>query len=179
MKQCENGHFFDEERHETCPYCSPAAQPGRTVGLDDVGKTLPLHTGDATPKAELGKTVALIKKEIGIHPAVGFVVCVSGPQKGSDFKLCAGRNFVGRGSAMDVSLSDDETVSRENHCLIAYDSKTNAFTLVPGQSRGITYLNGSPIELAVELKAYDRIEVGQSGLLFLPLCGDHFRWNEA
>ena len=28
------------------------------------------------------------------------------------------------------------------------------------------------------LKAYDVIEVGKSQLLFLPLCGDKFKWDE-
>lgn len=28
------------------------------------------------------------------------------------------------------------------------------------------------------LKAYDVIEVGKSRLLFLPLCGDRFKWDE-
>ena len=34
---------------------------------------------------------------------------------GADYKLVAGRNFIGRAAAMDVSLADDDTVSRESH----------------------------------------------------------------
>ena len=79
---------------------------------------------------------------------------------------------------MDVALADDETVSRENHALVSYDSKHNQFTLSPGQGRGITYLNDAQVEVARTLSAYDIIEVGNSRLIFLPLCSDKFRWEK-
>ncbi|MFR5903066.1 MAG: hypothetical protein ACLUIO_26940 [Neglectibacter timonensis] len=53
--------------------------------------------GGAAPEADRGKTVGIIKKKIGIDPAVGFLVCVSGPHRGADYKLVAGRNFIGSG----------------------------------------------------------------------------------
>ena len=31
MKQCDNGHFYDENRFVTCPYCQEGAAVGRTV----------------------------------------------------------------------------------------------------------------------------------------------------
>ena len=45
-------------------------------------------------------------------------------------------------------------------------------------SRGITYCNDEQVEMVRPLKAYDVIEVGKSQLLFLPLCGEQFQWNE-
>lgn len=124
------------------------------------------------------KTVGIIKKNIGIDPAVGFLVCVSGPHRGADYKLVSGRNFIGRAAAMDVALADDDTVSRESHALITYDVKHNTFSLSPGQGRGITYCNDEQVEMVRPLEAYDVIEVGKSRLLFLPLCGDRFKWDE-
>ena len=53
-----------------------------------------------------------------------------------------------------------------------------AFSLSPGQGRGITYCNDEQVEMVRPLKAYDVIEVGKSQLLFLPLCGEQFQWNE-
>ena len=85
-----------------------------------------------------GKTVAVMKKKIGIDPAVGFLICIEGPHRGTDFRLISGRNFIGRAAAMDVSLPDDDTVSRESHALVTYDAKHNAFSLSSGQGRGIT-----------------------------------------
>ena len=96
----------------------------------------------------------------------------------ADYKLVAGRNFIGRAAAMDVSLADDDTVSRESHALVTYDAKHNSFSLSPGQGRGITYCNEEQVEMVRPLNAYDVIEVGKSQLIFLPLCGEKFQWNE-
>ena len=180
MKQCERGHFFDEVRYEDCPYCKNAEQNmGKTIGISpiaDVGKTMPLGKSSSLPD-DRGKTVGLIKKDIGIDPAVGFIVCIKGIHKGENFTLHAGRNFIGRASNMDISLPDDETVSRETHAIISYDKKNNSFLIAPGQGRGITYLNSAEVPNAQPLLAYDKIEVGKSNLLFLPLCGEKFVWE--
>lgn len=178
MKQCDNGHFYDEARFDRCPYCQEGAGVGKTVAVSSVGKTVAAVPGGAASEVDRSKTVAVMQKKIGIDPAVGFLVCVSGPHRGTDYKLVAGRNFIGRAAAMDVSLADDDTVSRESHALVTYDSKHNRFSLSPGQGRGITYCNDEQVEMVHPLKAYDIIEVGKSRLLFLPLCGDQFQWNE-
>ena len=101
-----------------------------------------------------------------------------GPNRGADYKLVAGRNFIGRAAAMDVALTDDDTVSRESHALVTYDAKHNRFSLSPGQGRGITYCNDEQVEMVRPLNSYDVIEVGKSQLIFLPLCGEKFQWNE-
>ncbi len=181
MKQCERGHFYDDGRYSSCPYCETAAAgagAGKTVGLDGAGgagKTVSVQ--QASAPQERGKTVGLIKKSIGLDPAVGFAICTEGPHKGEDFKLRAGRNFIGRSSQMDVALPDDDTVSRENHALISYDTKNNAFLLIAGHGRGLTYCNKAQVEATLELNAYDVIEVGSSTLIFLPFCGERFQWE--
>jgi hypothetical protein len=38
------------------------------------------------------------------------------------------------------------------------------------------YLNDEEVTLAVELNPYDRIELGESTLLFVPFCGAGFSW---
>ena len=99
MKQCDNGHFYDENRFDSCPYCQEGAGVGKTVAASSVGKTVAAVPGGAASEADRGKTVGIIKKKIGIDPAVGFLVCVSGPHRGADYKLVAGRNFIGRAGA--------------------------------------------------------------------------------
>ena len=176
MKQCNNGHFYDEVRFSSCPYCVGGDGVGKTVAAQPMEKTVALQ--HEVPAADRGKTVGVIKKKIGIDPAVGFVVCVAGPHRGTDYRLHSGRNFIGRAASMDIALTDDDAVSRENHALLSYDAKHNAFMLAPGQGRGITYRNDAQVENAVKLEAYDIIETGASKLLFLPLCSERFRWEE-
>ena len=161
MKQCDNGHFYDEARFESCPYCKENTGIGKTMAAADIGKTVAAFPGNPAAAAatafDSGKTVAVMKKKIGIDPAVGFLICIEGPHRGTDFRLVSGRNFIGRAAAMDVSLPDDDTVSRESHALVTYDEQ---------------------VEMVHPLKAYDIIEVGKSRLLFLPLCSQQFQWSE-
>lgn len=178
MKQCDNGHYYDENRFNSCPYCHDSAAVGKTVAAGSIGKTVAAVPGGNISDADRSKTVGIIKKKIGIDPAVGFLVCISGPHRGADFKLVSGRNFIGRAASMDVSLVDDDTVSRESHALVSYDAKHNRFSLSPGLGRGITYCNDEQVEMVRPLEAYDIIEVGKSKLLFLPLCSDRFQWEE-
>lgn len=185
MKQCANGHFYDENRFAECPYCDggpTAAAPssddvGKTVAAapvsDDIGKTVAAAPAGNT---DAGKTVAFMGETPGFDPVVGYLIIADGPQRGADFRLHVGRNFIGRSTDMDISLSDDETVFREGHAVISYDERSNHFRIFPGTSRGLAYLNGKEVDAATELAAYDLIEVGHTTLVFLPLCGERFMW---
>ena len=70
MKQCDNGHFYDEARFESCPYCKENTGIGKTMAAADIGKTVAAFPGNpaaATASAfDSGKTVAVMKKKIGI-----------------------------------------------------------------------------------------------------------------
>ena len=36
MRQCDNGHFYDESRFDSCPYCQEGAGVGKTVDRKSV-----------------------------------------------------------------------------------------------------------------------------------------------
>ena len=78
------------------------------------------------------KTVAVHVFENGIEPVVGWLVCVNGEEKGRDYRLIRGRNCIGRDSDMDVTIRKDQKVTREEHCSVVYDEKSNLTFLVPG-----------------------------------------------
>ena len=193
MKQCDNGHFYDDKRFSACPYCQNGQGGAKTapLGGSDFGKTQAAPSGvspvdigktQAAPafnmgSADAGKTVGIMQKKTGIDPVVGFVIITEGPQRGSFFKLSSGRNFIGRAATQDIVLADDDTISREGHAIITYDAKHNAFFVSAGQSRGITYLNDKLVDSAEPLKAYDVVEVGKTSLVFLPFCGASFQWD--
>ena len=79
---------------------------------------------------------------------------------------------------MDVCISGDNTISRENHAILAYDTREKLYYFAPGSGRGIVRLNGRAVLMMTELKPYDRIEIGKSILMFVPLCGEQFSWEE-
>ncbi len=127
--------------------------------------------------ADEGKTVSLIHKKAGIDPVVGWFVCVEGVDRGRDFRIRSEKNFVGRSESMDVCIPGDETVSRENHAIVSFNPKNRQFKLHPGDSRGLVYLNGEEVDSPAPLKAGDHVELGQTKLLFVPLCGESFSWE--
>lgn len=182
MKQCENGHFYDELRFPVCPYCRKSPGVGSTVAVTppqmEVGKTVAVDLSAVPGVVDENKTVGFISTDTGKTPPVGFVICISGPMKGSDFKILPGRNLIGRGDKVDIALKDDPAVSRDGHCVISYDHKHNSFIIAPGIGHGLTYLNDSPVETARGINSHDIIEIGNSRLIFLPLCDEHFKWEE-
>ena len=70
MKQCDNGHFYDEARFESCPYCKENTGIGKTMAAANIGKTVAAFPGNPAAAAatafDSGKTVAVMKKKIGI-----------------------------------------------------------------------------------------------------------------
>lgn len=110
-------------------------------------------------------------------PVVGWLACLNGKLKGCDFRLKSGKNFIGRDDTNDVVLEGEAKVSRKRHAAVIYDPKQNCFLAQPGESRELFYLNGELVVSACELKGGDRLEVGDVRLMFVPLCGEGFRWD--
>ena len=184
MKRCDNGHYFDSSKYSTCPSCGiqdldihatvihHVSQP---AAASSEGQTV--RQNQAPPSSsEAGVTVGVFRKKIGIDPVVGWLVCIEGADKGKDFRVRSERNTIGRGANMDVCISGDDGISREKHAFISYNPRKNSFLLLPGESRGIVYLNDDEVAAPMPLKAFDLIELGQTKLLFVPFCGDRFEW---
>jgi hypothetical protein len=62
--------------------------------------------------------------------------------------------------------------------MISFNPRNLGFRIAPGSSRGLVYLNGEVVDVPVNLKPYDLIELGQSKFLFAPFCGEKFRWEQ-
>lgn len=184
MKRCEQcGKFFNQEKDASCPHCSG--------GVAAANKTLPVMTGavggnDKT-MATVGtsrvatddeRTQAVFRIDTGIDPVVGWLVCLTGSQKGRDFKVHSDNNYIGRSEKMDICIPGDETISREHHATITYDSRDRIFYFTPGEGRSIVRLNGKAVLMTAELKANDKIEIGKTELLFVPMCGEKFDWMD-
>ncbi len=176
LTRCENGHYYDSQKHSSCPFCG-------VQNLDiDIKKTMAMrpnnNSGPSKETGSGGKTVGVFRKKLGIDPVVGWLVAVEGPEKGNDYRITSERNFIGRSEKMDISIPGDETISRENHAIVSYNPKNNSFRFFPGESRGLVYLNDEEVITPVELNPYDQIEIGETKLKFVPFCGEQFRWKD-
>lgn len=197
MMSCANGHFYNDEEHSSCPFCGVglAVDPTRPLGATrPIGANEPNawrgggtdagHTRAASVprpsglEPDPGATRHVWAKRMGgVDPVVGWVVCVKGPERGRDYRLHTERNFIGRAPTMDVAITGDATISRENHAVISYNPKKHSYRLAPGASRGLVYLNDEEVLTPMDLAPYDRIELGESELLFIPFCGERFQWT--
>lgn len=199
LTRCENGHFYDADKYASCPHCSAAVLPaddGVTVSLtEDMGGmvTEALENDDSptvTIKSESvstaadgqelddGKTIGYYSEAMGTEPVVGWLVCLNGTHFGEGFPLKSGRNFIGRSSAMDIVLDTDTSVSRERHAIVIYEPRGRVFIAQPGDSRELFYLNENVVLNNIILKPYDQFLIGRTKLLFVPLCGKDFSWDE-
>lgn len=114
----------------------------------------------------------------GFSPATGWLVCTEGPARGTDYRVRAGYNYIGRGEHMDICIRGDQKIGRERHALIAYDQEEKVFFFGPADGKSIVRLNGKMVMSPAEIKAYDVISIGDSKLMFVPLCGERFDWDE-
>lgn len=189
MKQCEKaGHFYDSAIHSQCPYCNSEfnnatrpLDPGVTMPPQDYADIDRTRAGGMPPRGPAeddGRTQVVIKKELGVDPVVGWLVATNGSEKGRDYRIHSDNNFIGRHEKSDICIRGDETISREKHAIISYDTRDNKYYLSPGEGRSIIRHNDKSIFMTVELQAYDTVEIGRTQLVFIPLCSERFTWTK-
>nr|UOP05086.1 hypothetical protein LVJ77_01985 [Conchiformibius kuhniae] len=79
---------------------------------------------------------------------------------------------------MDFGANSDPHVSRDTHAAVVYDHHAREFFVERGHSRNLPLLNGATVRGEPVLQPYDVLRVGQTDLLFLPLCGKTFAWQD-
>ena len=173
-KICPNGHYYDGNRYSECPYCKPNVTPS-----NDVSETQGLETKDLYTNNDPIKTISLDELESGVKPVVGWLVCTDGPDKGRDYRLHSGNNYVGRNSSNDVAIRNDKTISGDRHFCVGYDDRHHKFHMFSCGGEAIVYLNDNAVTAAAQgVSRGDKIEVGKTALMFVPLCGEDFEWPE-
>lgn len=152
----------------------PLAAAVQRVSAMDEGKTLGYFNAMTNQNESTGTTSANKASE----PVVGWLVAICGLHFGESFQLYVGKNTIGRSNGNKVVLGLDQSVSRENHATIIYEPKKREFYLQSGNSDGLIYLNDSFVNGTQIIKENDTLEIGSSKLIFIPLCGTDFSWEQ-
>ncbi|MEM7469957.1 MAG: FHA domain-containing protein [Pseudomonadota bacterium] len=114
-----------------------------------------------------------------IYPT-GWLVVTDGPGEGRSFAIQDGVSTVGRGDDQTVILDfGDNSISRQSHAAIAYDSEQNKFFVGHGGKSNIIRLNNKPVLSTEELNSEDTIRIGETTLRFVALCGEAFKWERS
>ena len=175
MVLCFKNHYYDSDATPECPFCK-SNDDGKTVA--QIKPSPPSVSGDDGLTVSVFRRQAAEKGEaVTVEPVTAWLVCISGANKGQEYRICDGNNYIGRGENMDIRILGDETVSRENHAIVTYDSRGRLYYLANGTGRSIIRLNGDPVLAPTQIKARDRIEIGESIFMFVPFCGEDFNWE--
>ena len=183
LKRCDKGHYYDPESYSSCPSCGVhdldlQTTQARGVNIAEADGATQARGDAGAKQRDTGVTVAMVRKKTGMDPVVGWLVCVDGPEKGRDYRIRSEKNYIGRDASMDICISGDETISRENHAMISFNPRNLIFRIAPRNSRGLVYLNGKEVDVHEDLKPYDLIEIGQCKFLFVAFCGEKFQWGQ-
>lgn len=159
-------HEWDIEFDDTLP-----PQNGNGFETEDFRSGNPVEDYDDATMPVIMNGIA------GFTPVVGWLVCADGPAKGSDYRIRAGYNYIGRADHMDICIKGDNQIGRERHAMIAYDPEERVFFFGPADGKSIVRLNGKMVMAPSELHAYDMLKIGTTKLMFVPLCGERFNWD--
>lgn len=191
--RCGQGHYYDDEKFSRCPHCGiftnlnlsggqEAEDDGKTVALDeqprlpeDDSRTVALESSSLPSDDQ--KTVGYCSADEGNDYVTGWLVCIRGPEKGRDYRLHHGFNRIGRGYGMSVCVVDDIHISRENHCSVVYDDRSNSFSLVPSGGN-LVYMGGDSVMSPVGLSTGDVICMGDSEFEFIAFCREGRVWEK-
>ncbi len=205
LVRCEvnSSHYYDADKYESCPHCRENSLPkaesaGETISLSDLrdsdnagNETVALQDSENSLSKQIAsssasgnvdeiKTMSYYDFGQEQEPVVGWLTAVNTAAKGISFSLKVGKNNIGRsgsGHAVDVDLNKDATVSRGTQATIIYEPKKRQFLLQPANGSTLVYLNDDLLMNYTQINAYDRITVGETELIFIPLCSDKFSWE--
>lgn len=164
-------------------YSAPTTPVRDRAGDRDGGRTRIYRPGRAEARAadeaaptEQGAPAA---DDPMVDPPVGWLVVVDGPGRGRVATLGMGINSIGRDRTERVSLDyGDATISRTNHGAVAYDPRGRKFHVLPGGGTNLTYVDDEPVLAPRELEPSTLLQVGNTVLRFVALCGADFSWDD-
>lgn len=132
----------------------------------------------AAPGAPQEEDVAE-EEDLVADPVVGWLVVIDGPGRGSALTIGYGNNRIGRDAGEDIVLDfGDGQISRENHAVMTYDGKNKKFYIQQGGGRNLTHVNEDLVLTPMELSGGETIQMGDTKLKFVPLCGSDFDWYD-
>ena len=164
--KCNKGHYYDDSKYNSCPMCD------RKRSSNDIDEKTVAYFA---PKADDERTISINFKKTNCDPVVGWLVCIDGPEKGRDFRLHSGRNFIGRDLSNDIYLPSDNSISRKNEGYLVYDPKSNSFLIMNGEGASI-FLNDKLLSAPHKLENYDVISIGKYKFDFISYCREDKKW---
>ena len=203
ITNCPNGHYYDNAIFSECPYCRKTGQQPDHFGNTEFARAM-FGTNPASPSHN--RKTRIVNSEMSSmenqqnsinssgqktqmyydtskyseDPAAGWLVCVSGPDKGKDFCVITEKTLIGRSgsNSYKVELSDGKISRNSAVAVIAYLPDTHSFVIspVPGGNLFVR-LNNRGIQGPCALNDNDIIHIGDTVLVFISFCNQNFDWD--
>lgn len=181
------GRTYDARKNSSCPHCGAGKKgdfgpTGNPYDHNNAGVTKPpsdVWGGSSDPSDQFDPTKPIGEKDtsdIAGSAVVGWLVAVSGPRKGEDYRIHNGYNYIGREEG-DIVITGDISISRRRDSAVVFDDGSNQYFVGHAEGQNMLRLNGSLVINSAELHNYDRIKIGTTELVFVGLCGDQFSWE--
>lgn len=179
--KCKKGHFYDNLKFSNCPVCADKSivddEATIASGLfdfnfDGESKTENFDENNDTQQ----QTIPLYMLENDSNPVTGWLVSITGINRGKSYQIYDGRNFVGRNASMDIIFDSEKMVSRENHFSIVFDKRNNTFYVLPGNAP--VSVNNKLVSSPCLISEDDVISFANNELVFIPYCKKGRNWNE-
>lgn len=132
----------------------------------------------AAPPDDEGVTQILFD-DINDGFVLAWLTVTNTSSKGKVFTITTPKCTVGRGDAehiADIDLHNDRSISRGVQAIIVYDPLNKKFFLQNAEGKTYAYVNKEMVLTYKELNPYDIIMLGQTKMVFVPLCSDRFSW---
>ncbi len=107
---------------------------------------------------------------------VGWLVGLTGANRGESYAVRIGRNILGRDKRSDIVVNDDQASS--HHADLVFRPEEKRFILMDHNSTNGTYVNEMEIEPRRDLISKDVVRIGSQRFLFMPLCDEGFYWDD-
>ena len=110
---------------------------------------------------------------------LGWLAVTNTSSKGRIFTLTSGKTTIGRADAehpVNIDLHNDRAISRGAQGTIVYDPLNRKFFLQSAGGKTFIYVNREIVLTYTQLEPYNIIRIGETELVFVPLCGDAFSW---
>lgn len=187
FQACPRKHLFDPRLHTLCPYCGvamghrgpapspmPSPSPSPSWTKPDEERPAEPRLPDWQPSS--GGATRTFGSSDGPPPVVGWLVCIAGPGQGDDHRLYPGHNQLDIDDAGKLMVTAPEP-ARRRLAMLSFDARSTVYWMTEGTTRRLIYINGRGLDEPRHLSAGDLLELDIGHFLFVPLCGDHFRWN--
>lgn len=177
----EHTRTADERLHPPVVSTGKAPAP---LPVESVTKVLWRPQREETKFDPLATAQKQAADDASKDPVVGWLVVVRGPGRGNAIRLGYGMNTIGRDASQRARLDfGDEGISRLNHARLVYDPRARKFSIAPGDGMNLTYLaapggTAEALLAPTELQMGFSIQMGDTELRFVPLCGPEFDWQD-